>query len=366
MKTETTERRCDRGQAMTLVELVVTLSILVALTSVAIVSLDGLGDDSRYAETRSRGGMVLEAVNGSSPGVAGAFVADMGRLPAVAATARGAELAELFYSSDVFSAIDASELRRVAWFDNPNTDWGGASSSTFNFSSATRRVELPCGWRGPYVPVHSDTFSDGWGGDWEIKTTDNDTWAGSVSWTGSPALSKTIFGIRSLGKNGQTDGAGAKWENRDMAFEFERGAVSAELTIIIERLDSSASPSAYVPVDSSFMDHVRAAVFAPYVTPDGDSSDNLKRILAVNDVGSASLSVSPSADPGFPHAELSTPALWSGYHSVTLRGLAPGPKKIYVYGFLGTSAANKYGSRLIDVDLKPGANLATVYLVEAL
>jgi hypothetical protein len=353
---------------MTLVELVVTLSILVALASVAIVSLDGLNDDSRYSETRRRGAMVLEVVNGDAPGDPGAFPADMGRLPAVASAVRGAELAELFYSSDAFSALDPSELYGERVYSNPATDWaGGASGATFNFSSATKNVRLQCGWRGPYLALTVSKFRDGWGNDWWFETTDDDTWTGTPSWSETPLVGKTVFGLMSTGKNGQVDSSTADWENADARFSFERSLTTSDLTVSIMRIDSSVSPSVPVPVDSSFMDYVRVAVFAPYVTPDGVDADNVKRVLAYNDNGSAGLSVSPAADAGFPHYELSAGASWSGFHSVTLRGLSPGRRKLYVYGFKGASASsNKFGSRLLDIELKPGGNAVTVYLVEAL
>jgi type II secretory pathway pseudopilin PulG len=357
-----------RKKDMTLVELVVVLSILVAITSVAIVSLDGLSSNSRYSETKRRGTMALNVVDGPSAEKTGAFVADLGRLPCVANTLRGAELAELFYASDAFSAVDPTETYAERTFANPDTDWGGAApGTTFNFSSDTRTIRLQCGWRGPYIQLNAEKFRDGWGNDWLIKTTGDDTWNGVASWSGTPPLDKTIFGIRSLGKNDKTDASAVDWENRDTSFSFEESKTSSELTVAVMRVDNSVSPAIPVPVDSSFIDHIRVAVFAPYITPDGVDSDNVKRILARNDGGSHALSVSPAADAGFPHFETLRTPTWSGYHSVTLRGLSPGPRKIYVYGFKNSVApTNKYGSRLLDLELKPGHNIVTVYLVEAL
>jgi len=355
-------------RGMTLVELVVTLSILVALASVAIVSLDGLNDDSRYSETRRRGAMVLDIVNGDAAGSPGAFVADTGRLPCVVNAVRGAELAELFYSSDEFSAVDASELYAERLYSNPSSDWaGGASGATFNFSSAARNVSLQCGWRGPYLSLTVSRFHDGWGNDWLLETTDDDTWSGVSSWSESPGVGKAVFGLMSTGKNGQVDASSTDWENRDIRFDFERSRTTSELTVSIMRIDTSVSPAVPVPVDSTFMDYLRVAVFAPYVTPDGVGTDNVKRVLAYNDNGTPGLSVSPLADAGFPHFELSSGAVWSGFHSATLRGLSPGHRKLYVYGFKGSAgSANKFGSRLLDVELKPGDNTVTVYLLEAL
>jgi hypothetical protein len=152
-----------------------------------------------------------------------------------------------------------------------------------------------------------------------------------------------------------------------MPYIFEKNPCTAELRVEIRYLDTASSPAAYVPVDTAFMDHMRVALFAPYITPDGTSSDNVKRVLAYNNSGTSGISVLPAADSGYPHEEDDLQPDWTDMHSVLLHNLTPGQRRLYVYGFKGVSGAvNKFGSQLLTLDLKPGINTVTVYLRENL
>jgi len=354
-------------KAMTLVELIVVLSIIVAIASVAIVSMDGINDNSRYSETLRRGKLVEKVIEGDGA-FTGRFVSDMGRLPYVINPVPQAFLAEIFYSADLYGAFDASMKYRTSDFTNTTSDWGGlVSSGSFNFPLSVRPLKLECGWRGPYLSVSKKSFYDGWGNSWHLKISSDNTWSGVFSETGVPLFGKGIFGIKSLGKNNQKDITAVDWENADLGFDFEINSVLSELNIQIYYADSSVSPRVFRLLDSSFIDHVRVAVFAPYITHDNDASDNVKRILAINNMGTKSLSVKPLEDSFYPHKEDDRPALWDGVHGVTLYNISPGYRKIYVYGFKGASSSvNKMGSSLMSVDLHPGMNLVNVYLTEGL
>ena len=84
----TCSRRSERG--LTLVEMLVVLAILVALTTVAVNSTEGVVDQGRYDATGNTLDGVRDAVLGREglkgpddrPFITG-FVADMGRLPVV-------------------------------------------------------------------------------------------------------------------------------------------------------------------------------------------------------------------------------------------------------------------------------------------
>jgi type II secretory pathway pseudopilin PulG len=353
--------------AMTLVELIVVLSIIVAIASVAIVSMDGINDNSRYSETKRRGSLVKRIADGASGLSAGAFISDMGRLPYVINPIQQALLAELYYSEDLMTVFDSSMLYGTSEYINSTNDWGGVSSAgTFNYPSSVLPVKLDCGWRGPYLNVSKKSFYDGWGNPWYVRVSSDNTWNGTFSDTGSPAFQKALFGIISYGKNNQKDSAPADWTNNDLRYNFDKNRVTSELNIQIYYHDTTVSPNVFRPLDSAFMDYVRIAVFAPYITHDGNNSDNVKRILVTSDAGTSNISVTPAADALYPHTENSTPPLWDGVHGVTLYNLTPGCRKVFVYGFKNSTGSNKFGSSLLTVNLHPGMNVLNVYLTEGL
>lgn len=128
----------------TLVELLLILFLLGSLALVTTAIVDGIDEQSRFDQTKSRLEQIRRAVIGDTsrtlngqPDVRG-FVVDMGRLPA--------NLREL-----------------VAQGGMPA--WGLSAVSTTGVSSVT--IELPGGWRGPYLetsPSFDGTpkFRDGW------------------------------------------------------------------------------------------------------------------------------------------------------------------------------------------------------------
>jgi hypothetical protein len=111
---------------------------------------------------------------------------------------------------------------------------------------------------------------------------------------------------------------------------------------------------------------VRVALFVPYVPtqPSSGSGVEIVALVARNTDDTADAYASPDRSGDM----TAMPSTWSGRHSVTYTGLAPGPRKLLACAFIDTAGTqlNKWRSPLIDVELKPGGNVVTVYLTEEL
>ena len=263
------KRRKQHYPGFTLLELVVVLAILAVVTTLAIRSLDGLEDQSRYEKNTREFEALSEAVLGSpddraadgSRTVSG-FVADMGRLPRAVANGNGnLTLAELWVSP------------------------GGAF--TYDVRSATAaicsppiladpEVVLPGGWRGPYLrlPIDATNWRDGWGNPMISPT------AGTADPTGSgyarlqtsaslpiTAADPVIGKVRHLGANGKLDPTDTGYD-RDGALDFSTG-LGASLSGIITLFDGEN------PASSLNGEKVTVCVFSP------DQLD-VRRISVVN------------------------------------------------------------------------------------
>jgi len=151
----------------TLIELLVVLLILVVLTTVAVQSVDGIQDQSRYDATQRGMQNIEDAVLGQanqreadgSELITG-FVADMGR-PPVALMLNG-------------------NLQMQELWDNPSTVANPTGLLSFALRQATTanvgagnedlEVFVPCGWRGPYLRlgVGQTDLLDGWGRHYDL------------------------------------------------------------------------------------------------------------------------------------------------------------------------------------------------------
>ncbi len=182
--------------AMTLLELVIVLSILAALTTVAMQSVSQLGDQVQFETTRRTLTQLETAIVGqtgpaNSPGSvsAGSFVADHGRLPAT--------LEELVIGGSAYSVqpVDAA------------------------LSSG---VVLPVGWRGPYLRLPLGVISpvDGWGRPLEI-------------------LADGSSGTLSVGSSGADFAVGGTGYNTDLSFTL--AASSYQGSLLTVKLYSSTS-----------------------------------------------------------------------------------------------------------------------------
>ena len=133
---------------MTLVELLVVLAILALMTTVAVTSTDVFLSQGRYETTTQTLTNIQEAVVGP-PNARRAdgtllpigFVADVGGPPHCASADPTLGLAELW-----------AQPARVAPF-------------AIVRSSTDPDVQVPCGWRGPYLrlAVGQNSLRDGWG-----------------------------------------------------------------------------------------------------------------------------------------------------------------------------------------------------------
>jgi prepilin-type N-terminal cleavage/methylation domain-containing protein len=154
--------------AFTLIELLVVLTILAILTGLAVTSVEGVQDQSRYEATQRGLKNIEEALVGpanqrdssGSPFVSG-FVADMGRLPRA-----------VDHDSDNATPLQPAEL----WINPyPAATFAIRPADTTNIPAADvaladAEVKVPCGWRGPYLRLAPGETSlrDGWGRPFEL------------------------------------------------------------------------------------------------------------------------------------------------------------------------------------------------------
>jgi prepilin-type N-terminal cleavage/methylation domain-containing protein len=139
----------------TLLELVIVLAILAALTTVAVRSLDGVEDQSRYEATRHSLDNLQAAVLGAdnerdadgSLLVTG-FVADVGRLPYAVGNDPTRQLQELW--------------------SNPNN----VQAFAIGAASDDPAVVLGTGWHGNYLrlSLSQSSLVDGWGQAYGLST----------------------------------------------------------------------------------------------------------------------------------------------------------------------------------------------------
>ncbi|MEL6713700.1 MAG: prepilin-type N-terminal cleavage/methylation domain-containing protein [Planctomycetota bacterium] len=148
-----------RRRGLTLLELVVVLAILSALGTVMITRTTTLESEARYEQTVRTMDQLQDAIIGRQPigledpsGVLPGFVADMGRLPV---------------STVLEGELGLSELWDVEPFAAAGLLYGLRTNDDFD-----DRLELLCGWRGPYVrlPVGATQLRDGWGREYTLAT----------------------------------------------------------------------------------------------------------------------------------------------------------------------------------------------------
>ena len=188
-----------RRAGLTLIELLVVLTILVALSGIALRSTIGLEEQARFEATQRTLEEVRAATIGlpSSRNEAGlpivtGFVADVGRAP-------------------LKDALGASEL------------WSRGALPSFGVYPATStdpEVSLPFGWRGPYLlrkpgsDPTADVLVDGWNAPLQF-----------LDGAGLPVTDGGLFArVRSAG--GQT----APW-NRELVIEVPAPSYEAHVVV---------------------------------------------------------------------------------------------------------------------------------------
>lgn len=208
----------DSRAGMTLIELIITLSIMAAVASIALVTLSDMGEVSRYDETERRGLAAQRAVIGQ-PGEISRFFNDMGRYPKVLVHIPTEEenediadklhdwmLAEL-YNIELQDSVNGTPIEiytdpAVVRSENRFIEFEMDLDLTGDFVGddddrkhgtdtdpviSNRVVNLRSGWAGPYLINSYDRFLDNYGVPWATST--NDTKAAFTNiWTSQKAF----------------------------------------------------------------------------------------------------------------------------------------------------------------------------------
>ncbi len=171
-------------KAMTLIELIITMSILATIAAIAVISADDLGENSRYDETDRRGKLIQNSLVGyDTP----RFIQDMGRPPVllVDINASGlsddavltrkklflAELVDLEADSTLtYDYENAQKLKKQEC--SIDTDFNIESTANSDFTTTPDEfpssVSIKAGWAGPYALNGSENMTDNWGKPWDI------------------------------------------------------------------------------------------------------------------------------------------------------------------------------------------------------
>ncbi len=166
-------------QGFTLVELLLVILVLSSLALATTFLVDGIGNQSRFDETKTRLQQIRQAIIGDTrrtlngqPELRG-YVADMGRLP-----------------------VDLTELIEIGGQDA----WGLSAVIASDLSPVVT-ISLNAGWRGPYLDTLPDSdgtrrFRDGWGnGD---LSSVNYGWSFGVDISGVSGITVQSYGADGL------------------------------------------------------------------------------------------------------------------------------------------------------------------------
>ncbi|MHA3771336.1 type II secretion system protein [Verrucomicrobiota bacterium sgz303538] len=250
--------KSSRQSGFTLLELVVVLTILAVLTTLATRVLDQVQDQNRY-DASQRGLREIEAAvlgdaderAADGTRVMSGFVADMGRLPRATELIPNGRLTlrELWapLSAPPFDARPAIIANGVP------------------LSDQDVEVLVPGGWRGPYLrlPIGATDLLDGWGNPYNSPIEASPEHPESIGYarlrgSGDTPISSAgqpIFGVRHLGSDGILDGSTDEFKG-DQYISFE-GRYAAELKASVQVVDEDG------PAPGSGTDKVIVRVFGP-------------------------------------------------------------------------------------------------------
>ncbi|MEL7265999.1 MAG: prepilin-type N-terminal cleavage/methylation domain-containing protein, partial [Planctomycetota bacterium] len=185
---------------LTLLELVVVLVILAALTGVAVQSLSPIADQARYESTQRTLENVRDAiqdrhlVNGSLD--YSGFISDMGRLP-VAYNIGGVPQPLELWRSDLTSFGGTADLvpYQIRQVEDPFIDTDA--------DDVDHLVPVASGWRGPYLQLDpgSEFLLDGYGRPM-VSIADDNLLPPTPATSGSPIVN---FGSTGADSNDASD-----------------------------------------------------------------------------------------------------------------------------------------------------------------
>ncbi|MGL4853829.1 MAG: type II secretion system protein [Lentisphaeria bacterium] len=241
---------------LTLIELVISLAILAAVSSVLLTNFIDDHQREREKVTRERGEAVRTSVLGGR-GKFGEYLSDMGRWP------------EVFYERDSYGNLleeyALSQLYdRTIWYHGSSTEsmftrvgeleLGSrildlpVSTNFRNYIYPTVRMSI--GWRGNYLNLGKTSkakYSDGWGRGWRVitnyyldKADGEDVLAeyyDELTELSNVGDNPQVFidGVVSYGADGLE--GGSKVSDIDQYFLFPRSLQSADLNVVLKVRD---------------------------------------------------------------------------------------------------------------------------------
>ncbi len=394
--------------------------MLAILAVVSTLVLDNFGEQElreRQRQTIERGNAVKNLITGmNQPDGISRFLSDMGRYPRVYKDGEksGRLLAQLYDSS----IWDAGMLAHVDTITINNT----LLDLPFTSPAEDVKVSMNVGWNGPYLNNQGENFYDGWGNGWRILGYDKDE---SEIKKRYPVISETylktttvINGIASFGANRQEDeNTSEDYLDKDEIFGFAEALNTATLHITLKGRDNNGIwlpiktvETDSIPEYSSGVLYTEDAVVESggqyYFSLKSNNSDSVTESSSWSQKNARLVSRS-SSDTGIrvmlfaPHKTASNqmslgyfdfkPAAlkedgdvflkpapadnndqvkvienWEDDHNLTIKGLIPGRRQIYAYGYFYEAAAGiplfRLASAVEWVDLRKGSNHITLYL----
>lgn len=363
----------------TLIELILSLTILAAVASIVLTTATELGERTRYEETERRGLMIQSAVVGT-PDTPSRLAADLGRFPMVIDAAGGRELAELYDAG--IATNDALGYATRAIRLTPSAErFTFGTAIDFNGTNnplGDAEVTLGAGWRGPYLTWRYERLTDNWGNPWELFA-GNARAEAEPGWLSSGDTIEPgteILGIRTLGRDGEDESALGStapdtYPDEIQAYAFSSNALFATLTVQV--WTNAAAPLCRGFVAPNLF--LRVFLYQPACTCEKagvcelaawrstNATDNgcVYRVQTHNETSPAVV-IPRAADS--PYAFLPTAAKWESVSRLDFTDVPAGVRKVWAYAY---APGGDHGLRspLTAVDLRPGrTHLIDLYLTE--
>jgi len=316
-------------RGLTLLELLVVMTILIALSTVAITSTSGVADQARYEATQRTLENIRDAVIGpanlrDTDGTLlyTGFVADTGRLPRAVDDGVSFTLAELWEN---VHGLETYQVRQAT----------GANVNLV--ADGDPDVYVATGWRGPYLRLAPGQtgLRDGWGNSLKLRT--------SIP-ADVAASGEAVASVHSFGANGSESVLDNGYD-LDLPVSFI-DETNASLDVTVQILQANGLP-APTPANGSPA-RIIVRLFGP------DPSNGLIRVLSV------------SAD--FEENAMTPPFATSCKH-VSLPSLTPGPYVLRAYydgnndDYDPAETATDRASLIHDIHVHPRGNKKTVNLI---